>query len=598
MADSTINIKFDTGASSGGSESSTSNQFLISVLERLNRTLDKLSSLGGGVSAGINTNSSNNIGTIRSINDLNDARKRYQADNDQMINEFRSLGNKIGSVIGNSIMTGIGATAIRWANNASTAIVGRAAAQGTFSASAINGSANQAFGNYISNLYDIERIRRVNQNSLLYEGAAGTAGAVAGTLGGVGVGMLAGGVSGGRAGPVGAIAGALKGGMSGASKGTAFGGAAGYAAGTLAAAQSNANITERMMIQSALASRNAMASISQWSTGFSRFGMRMGNQTIVPGDITHGAPITVPLATDFQRRYGNSQNYNGILNGIVPNLNTNPLDRSKTGDLNIVAQNLLKAGFAAGDFAKITQQSAQYTAITGRNIQQYSEDIKVARAKFGEAFDATALQTTLNLMSIGYNKSQAQDIAYQAQYNPGMAGNISRFANMGYSEFYRNKAIGSMLGVDINKSLEGGSFVGRSNTLDKLKKELDAYNKGGEYGSTMMLLNQAGFTPASLRSLVQNKAAINENYAANGVSSEMSPAQQAAQELMTAINEGLKNVQSMNVTAQVVNINGQGGGIINQAGGFNFPNMIKTAGKMMSMAPIPFGTNYLPTSPN
>lgn len=598
MADSTINIKFDTNAGLSGNESSSSNQFLINVLERLNTTLNKLSSINSNVAGGINTNPSNNIGTIRSINDLNDAKKRYQADNDQMINEFRSLGNKIGSVIGNSIMTGIGATAIRWANNVSTAIVGRAAAQGSFAGSAISGNANQAFGNYISNLYDIERTRRVNQNSLLYEGVAGTGGAIAGTLGGVGIGLLTGGISGSKAGPVGTIAGAVKGGMSGASKGAAFGGAAGYAAGTLAAAQGNADITQRMMIQSALASRDAMASISQWSTGFSRFGMRMGSQTIVPEDITHGAPITVPLATDFQRKYGNSQNYNGILNGIIPNLNTNPLDRGKTGDLNVVAQNLLKAGFAAGDFAKITQQSAQYTAITGKNIQQYSEDIKVARAKFGESFDAAALQTTLNLMSIGYGKNQAQDIAYQAQYNPGIAGNISRFANMGYSEFYRNKAIGSMLGIDINRSLEGGSFVGRSNTLDKLKKELDTYSRGGEYGPTMMLLNQAGFTPASLRSLTQKKAAVNESYAAAGTNSEMSPAQQTAQELMSAINEGLKNVQNMNVTAQVVNINGQGGGIVNQMGGFNFPNMIKTAGKMMTMAPMPFGTNYLPTSPN
>ncbi len=371
MADSTINIKFDSAAGPGGSESSSSNQFLISVLERLNTTLSKLSSMKS-TSGGINTNPSNNVGTIRSVNDLNDAKKRYQADSDNMMNEFRSLGNKIGSVIGNSIMTGVSATAIRLANNYATAVVGRATAQGNFAANAISGNANSSFGNYVSNLYDVERTRRINDHSAMQQGIYGTAGAVAGTVAGVGTGAVAGAVSGSKAGPLGTVGGAIKGASDGAGKGAAAGGALGYAYGTVQAAEGNADTTQRMMIQSALASRNAMASISQWSTGFSRFGMKMNNETIVPGDITDGAPIKVPLATQFQKRYGNSQNYNGIVNGIVPNLNVNPLDTGKAGDLGNVAQNLLKAGFAASDFAKITQQSAQYTAVTGKNLEQYS----------------------------------------------------------------------------------------------------------------------------------------------------------------------------------------------------------------------------------
>lgn len=581
MADSTINIKFDTGSTSNEGTSS-SNQFLIGVLEKLNNTLGRLANMNGA----LNTNPSNNVGTIRSLSDLDDAKRRYQSDNDRMINEFKSLGNKIGSVIGNSIMTGIGATAIRWANNTSTAIVGRAAAQGNFVASAIGGNANQAFGSYVNNLYEIERVRRVTENTLKYQGAAGTGGAIAGTL----TGVVAGGIAGAEGGPAGVIAGAIK----GASKGAAFGGAAGYAAGTLKAADPNAEITRRMLIQGALASRDAMASLSQWQTGFSRFGLKMGQQTIVPSDVTHGAQITVPLATDFQRRYGQSQNYNAILNNIVPNLNTNPLDRNKTGDLGIVAQNLLKAGFAASDFAKITQQSAQYTAITGKNIQQYSEDIKAARAKFGESFDATTMQTSLNLMSIGYSKSQAQNLAFQSQYNPGLASNVSRFANMGFSEFYRNKAIGSMLGIDINKSLQSGTFVGTDAAKARLSKELAAFNRGGEYGQGMMMLNQAGFTPASLSSLLQGKAAVNENISKTGLNAEMSPAQQMAQELMTAINDGFKNVQTMNVQAQNVNIINQSA---TQNGGL-IQNMGRVVNQGMSMVPSPFSAYYQPTRPN
>jgi hypothetical protein len=589
MADSTINIKFDTGAGSDNGSQSSSNQYLISVLDKLNNTLSRLSNMTNAKD--INTNPSNNVGAIGSINDLNDAKRRYQADYERMNTEFRNMGNKIGSLIGTSIMTGIAATTIRAANNYASSTIGRATAQGSFAASAIAGNANQNIGNYVSSLYDTERIRRVTQRNLEYEGGFGTGGALAGILAGAGAGAAVGSIGG----PIGGLVGALGGAVTGAVKGGAFGGSMGYAAGAAGAAQGNAEITQKMLLQSAIASRNASASISQWQTGFSRFGLKTGNETIVPSDVTHGSSISVPLATDFQKRYGGSQNYNNILNGIVPNLNTNPMDRSKTGDLNTVAQNLLKAGFAAGDFAKITQQSAQYTAITGRNIQQYSEDIKIARAKFGESFDSGSLQTMLNLMSIGYSKNQAQNIAYQSQFNPGMAGNVTRFANIGFSEFYKNKAIGEMLGIDINRSLAGGAFIGKESTKNKINKELNNLQNGGEYGPTLMLLNQAGFTPASLRSLLQNKAAVNESYSSQGLNSDMSPGQKIGQQIIDAINDGLKNVQNMNVTATNVTVTGN----VNQSNGFNWQNISTSLGsRLLGSPPAPYGASSSPTNPN
>lgn len=555
MAD--INIKFDT---TGAGESS-SQQYLINVLQRLNISIEKLASVSEkprpttGADKAFTT-------TPKPFDAITkDFTKAVDAYNAQLDNALKNFGNRLGSTLMTSTMAAVGVTAIRFANAESTAIVAKATSRGSFAGAAVEGRANETFGAYIGSFYSIEKNRQQEERTALYEGVATAVGTAVGSI-----------IPGG-----GAIGGKL------------LGGAAGYAAGKLLAASPNSETEQQMLIRGALASRDAMASVQQWRTGFSRFGLTNKEQTLVPADLNGGQPITAPLASDFQKRYGQSQNYNGILNGIVPNLNANPLDRGKTGDLDKTAQNFIKAGFAAGDFAKLTAQSSQYTAVTGRNIEQFSEDVKIARAKFGEAFDTGTLQTSLNLMAIGYKKDQAQDIAYQAQFNPGMAGNINRFANMGFSEFERNKAIGRMVGININESLRTGQFVGTDEARTRLKHENENYMAGGEYGRTMMLLGAAGFTHAAIASLFQDKAAVNAGFSKQGLNSEMSPAQQMAQDIMTAIGEGLKNVQNMTVNAQSVIISGQ---IPNN--NFNFNSLVNSGVRSAGMAPPAFGGSHNP----
>jgi hypothetical protein len=68
------------------------------------------------------------------------------------------------------------------------------------------------------------------------------------------------------------------------------------------------------------------------------------------------------------------------------------------------------------------------------------------------------------------------------------------------------------------------------------------------------------FTPASLRSTLQNKVAVNTTSGNAGTESNLSPGQEKS--IIGAITDGLKNVQNMNVTAQIVNIAGQASGTI------------------------------------
>jgi hypothetical protein len=540
MAD--INIRFDQGSNSTGGANG-SNDYLIGILQKLNSTLDKLANAA--------SKSSNAPSNIKSPYEM--VQKPFEQiskDFEKAVNDYNNSVSKklelIGNRMGSSLMTGAlaGATvlATRYAGAETTAIIARATSRGSFAAAGIQGGANQEFGNYVGSYFDIEKNRRQNEHSANYEAAGAAVAAGIATF-----------IT--KSPAAGAAAASITGRL--IAKGAATLG--GYEAGKYFAAGGNALTEEQMLQQRALATSQANASVSQWRTGFSRFGLKMSQQEIASSQITGGAAISVPLAQEFENRYRGSQNYNAILNGIVPNLNTNPLDRGKTGDLNNVAQNFLKAGFAVGEFGKLTLQSAQYTAISGKNIEQFSEEIKQARKRFGEGFDSGTLQNTLNLMAIGYDKNQAANLAYQSQFNPGIAGNVGRYANQGYSDFYRNQALSGMLGLNVNETLRTGSFVGSKASREKYTKEIQDYFQHGKLGAQLGLALATGtFTPASLQSTLQGKAAVNTLGGKAGLDSSLSPGQEAAQGVIGAITDGLKNVQNMSVTAQIVNIAGQG----------------------------------------
>lgn len=527
MAD--INIKFDSVSSGGGS----ADQYLINVLQKLNASIDKLSANQNkimSIKSGNNSIFSSGTKPFEQVSkDMNRAVMDF---NSAAESALKGLGERIGNTLATSAMAALGVTILRIANNETNAIMGRATAAGRFAGAGIAGNANQDFSNYVGSLYDIERQRRIANNFALAEGAGGLAGSAVGA----GVGVAA------------AVITKKPFGIGGAA---ATGGAIGAGTGEyLAAKYKNADIEREMLLKSAMAQRDAAASVSEWKTGFSRFGLGRTPTQIAGSDITGGSALNVPLSGAFQGMYGKSQNFNAILNNIVPYLTSNPVDKGGTGDLNKVSQNFLKAGFAVSDFTRLTMQSSMFTALTGKNIEAFSEDIKKARTKFGDSFDATSMQTSLNLMAVGYGKNQAQQIAFQSQFNPGLAGNVARFNNMGIQEFYQNKALSSVLGFDISKSLQSGTFVGSEASKKELQKELQDFRSGKNYGSMLTVLNAAGgFNPASLASLVQNQVKV-----AGGVSedSNLSPAQKQAQDIIGAIQNGLSNVQNMTVNAQSV----------------------------------------------
>ncbi len=499
------NYQFNMG---GGS----STQYLNQVLQSLNSTINNLNK---------------NINTI--INKIPKESK-----------EKKDVWDSVGKTIGTSIASVVGLTLKRFLDIESNAIMSRAVSSGQFMAATIKGNANDAFGGYVNSLFQTEKARQQANTSNIAEGAFGAIGAAGGAI------------AGGFAAPVtGGIVNPLSLGLAGYMGGKSFG--------NFVSADERARQEKMLQVKGALAERSAMASVSEWKTGFSRFGLSRTGRDIVPAGYTDdNKAINVPLSQQFENKYGKSQNYNAIQNNITPYLQSSPLDSQKTGDLAKVSQNFLKAGFAVQDFSKLTMQSSQYQAITGKNIQQFSEYVKDARSKFGDAFDVTTNQTALNLMTLGYSKNQAQNVAFQSQYNSGMNSNVSKFNNLGIQDYYKNKAVGDALGIDINQSLKSGSFVGDEFAKKELRKELDKFTDTKEYGNTMAILNAGlGLSPQDISSLLQDKVStlnkpVNEQ-------SGVSPAQdRGATEIIDILRNGLSNVQNMNVNAKSVVIMNSG----------------------------------------
>lgn len=531
MPDINIKLSMDEAAQGVSGGSSSTADALRDVLQKLTAAINKLTAQTTGAIQKEST-----VANIRSSDPINPSNSSSPL--------WRGVGDKIGSVIGASLGVAIGAGFSRHFFNEATAIMSRATATGQFAASGVQGTANQNYGNYINSLYSTEKAREIANRNATYEsvagGTAGIVGGVASAAGDLLSGIpLIGGI--GKALSHSARIAATAAGVVGAGKGAEL------------AANKNQYTEESFTLRGAMAKREADASAEQWKTAFSRWKPTNYLQEVASSQLTGSRALSVPLSRQFEERYRQSPNYNAILNNIAPYLNTNPLSQ-KNGNLSDVAERFQKAGFAVSDFSKLTIQSAQYSALTGKNLDSFSKDIVQARARFGDAYDTGTQQTALNLMAVGYGQRNAESIAYQAQFNPNLASNVNRFNNIGVSEFYRNKALSQATGIDINASLRGGQFVGSSKAREELERELKNEQDGKSYGQLLTVLNQGGgFSPAQLRSLLQPRVA--ESKAVGDTSTQLSPAQQAAKDIQGAIQNGFSNVQSMNVNAQTVVIN-------------------------------------------
>lgn len=480
MPDINVNIK----STNTGGMGSTSTDYLTNVLNKLSAAVDKLSASKAGFNSGGNVPNSqdpfsktnNPMGEV--TNGFDNAVEEFNRAGERA---FRELGSRIGATLGTAITAAVGITVLRTLNNNANAIMGRASVSGNFIAEAIGGNAHQAFGGYVSGLYDVERQRRIANTNALYEGVGGAVGAP----GGAALSLVAPELA---LGSVGKLA--------------AGGATIGVGAGDYLAASTQNQYTEQeYLARAALAKKAANASISQWRTGFSRFGFQMTNHEIVPGDINGGRGVSVPLADSFNAKYDNprTQNYNAILNNIVPYMTSNPMD-SKNGNLDDIAQTFKQAGFHVEEFGKLTQQSTQYMMITGKNFKSFADDLSDARVKFGDAYDINANQNALTLMSFGMDKDRAQHLANQSIYNPGVQNGISSLMNSSYSDYYTRKAISPILGFDLNKSLAAGQMIGIDGkpASKALKNRYSGYlselSSGTGHNINLDYLNNAGKT--------------------------------------------------------------------------------------------------------
>lgn len=290
----------------------------------------------------------------------------------------------------------------------------------------------------------------------------------------------------------------------------------------------NSKISQQYDVKSAEEQRNAMLRVGMWSSPLSRYGNSNG----------------------FISRYGQDQNVLGIQGGIAPYMNSNPNEH----DLSGVAQNFLKAGYSVDQFAKLTLQATQYQVISGKDIKQFSEDMKQARAKYGAGYDLGTNQTAIDLMTKGVKPEEAQKVAYQSQFNPSVLQNVNSFLGNDRTSFETKKALGVMLGFDWLETERTGSLVGNPEFKKKITSELGKYNKSGgkEFGYDMTVLGQFGITPSTLGQWTTGSP---EGYkgeiSKDAMDASKNEAQQAGSDIIQAIQQGLSNITTVSTTGNI-----------------------------------------------
>lgn len=522
MADITIDVRkvgYSDGNNIDTTGSTSTTNFLKSTLDKLTSSIEKLN-----VSISKLSSTENKLPSVSPKTEPNP----------QEHNIFRNLGTILGASAGIAMTTAIA----RIFNNQANAIMGRAQATGQFLTDTLSGNANAGLGNYVSSLYTVEKARKIGNNNAIYESLYGFGGSVLGA------------VTGGLAGDGNPLA--IK-------AGAAAGGGIGASIGKEMAAFKNYPIEIQMQFLGALNKRYANAANSEWQTDFSRWETPadQSSLTLASSKLTGGNAIKVNLSKAFEQKYAGSQNYDAILNGIVPYMNTNPLS-SKAGDLDKLAQTFLKSGIAVQDFGKATLQATQYQQLGAKSAQEFADQYQQAHKKFGAGFTLATSQTALSLMMMGYNGNQANSLAYQAQFNSGMQSSISAYNNQGVSSFYLNKALYDATGVDINASNNSGHFVGTAKAKAELQKEMANYhvNDPKTYGDLMTVLNAGNNVNfATVGSWLQNLAPTNLDKSKAGTGQDKGPGQQVG--LATELANGI-NAANVTITATNVSIINKG----------------------------------------
>ncbi len=531
MSDHNINVSFSADAvnSQAYGEGGSYNQHLNNILTQLLEAINKL-----------NVN-------------INNIKSKEPKKPTESYDPSKAIATSIGTAVA-GVLT---ATLKRLLDTQANAIFARASSSGQFMASAIKGGANENFGTYASSLFQYEKVRQQQNVSSRVSAVLGIGGAL--------IGGAAGAVLGSALPGIGTAAVGAKGAAAGAALGTAAGAYLAPKLGeNILSVEERSKIEKELAVKGALAERDAMASVSQWKTGFSRFGLQKTNSEIVSGNFTdNGKPINVPLSREFQNQYGKSQNFDAIQNQIAPYLQTNPLDKMNTGDLDKVAQDFLKAGFAVEEFSKLTILGTRQQAMIGGNLNKFAEDVKAVRSKFGDVFNTEDIERSLNLRAMGYGKERADELTFQAKYNPQSMSAIDQFASSTVKDWYMNKAIGDQLGIDVNKSLAGGAIVEtRAGSANRLRRQL-ADRKTGEAPPQLELMLAEMFVGDHklLGGLLQPKVKALES--AVNETTTLSPAQnQATTEIMDVLKNGFANVKDMTVTAQNVIVQQAGAGMI------------------------------------
>jgi hypothetical protein len=299
------------------------------------------------------------------------------------------------------------------------------------------------------------------------------------------------------------------------------------------AASGNAKLSKEGDLQSAETQRDAMLRTGMWTSPLARFNNRKGADT-----------------QGFMDRYGKDQNVLGIQNGIAPYMN----NAFNEHDLSGVAQNFLKAGYSVDQFAKLTLQATQYQVISGKDIKQFSEDMKQARAKYGAGYDLGTNQNAIDLMTKGVKPEEAQKIAYQSQFNPSVLQNVNSFLGNDRTSFETKKALGGMLGFDWLETERTGNLVGSPEFKKKITSELGKYNKSGgkEFGYDMTVLGQFGITPSTLGQWTTGSP---EGYkgeiSKDAMDASKNEAQQAGNDIIQAIQQGLSNITTVSTTGNI-----------------------------------------------
>lgn len=506
-SDYTIDINF-AGDNVPLGPAGSSSDYMANVLTKLSNSIDKL------------------VNTINKIEQKSQAQERPTSD--------AAMTQKAKEVLSVAAIAAAATTTVRWLSANANAVMANATNRGVFAGAGILGTANQSFSAYVGNYYDTERQREISINKAVGEGLGGFAGGVAGTAIGFATGN-----------PLAIV------------KGAAGGATIGVGVGDyLSAKYLNAPIEERMLAEKALAERMASASTTEWQTGFSRFGLTRNPITIANSNITGKDPISVHLSDAFERKYGGDQNYNSILNNIAPYLQSSPMDNSN-GNLSNVAENFLKAGFAASQFGQLTMQATQYQVLTGKNLEQFSNDLKSARAKFGDAYDIGSSQTSLNLMAMGYSQSQAESIAFQSKYNSGILGNTSQFTSLTPGGYYSTKALNKPLGFDYFNTLKTGQFQGSAAKRKQLQRDIQTAQNGGGLSPDLMILESQGISMGQISQWLQPAV---KNFNGKNEKTEWSDAQTQAQNAIAdALKSSLNSVDNMVVNAanvQIINNSG------------------------------------------